>query len=61
MANSIKNRYRKKTVVQVKVVNGVRYYSLILGPFSSQTKAESFVGELKKQFPDAFVLDYARQ
>jgi rare lipoprotein A len=61
ITNSLKNTYKKKAVVQVKVVNGVKYYSLILGSFSSQAKAESFVGGLKKQFPDAFVLDYSKQ
>ena len=60
ITSSLKNTYKKKSVVQVKVVNGVRHYSLILGPFSSQAKAQSLVNELKKQFPDAFVLDYGK-
>ena len=55
--DDLKTAYKKKAVVQVKVVKGLTYYSLILGPFSSQGKAESFVSGLKKQFPDAFVLD----
>jgi len=61
ITDNLKKTYKKKAVVQVKVVNGVKYYSLILGPFSSQVKAQSFVNGLKKQFPDAFVLDYAKQ
>lgn len=60
VTSNLKNTYKKKTVVLVKVVNGVKHYSLILGPFSSQAKAENFVSGLKKQFPDAFVLDYAK-
>lgn len=60
VADGLKNTYKKKTVVQVKVVNGVKYYSLILGPFSSKGKAQNFVSEVKKQFPGAFVLDYAK-
>lgn len=60
MSNNLKTAYKRKTVVQVKVVNGVKHYSLILGPFSSSTKAQRFVNELKRQFPDAFVLDYAK-
>jgi len=43
ITSSLKNTYKKKSVVQVKVVSGVKYYSLILGPFPSQAKAESFV------------------
>ncbi len=61
ITDNLKKAHKKKAVVQVKVVNGVKYYSLILGPFSTREKAESFVNDLKKQFPDAFVLDYSRQ
>jgi len=61
ITNALKNTYKKKTVVLVKVVNGVKYYSLILGPFSSREKAESFVSGLKNKFPDSFVLDYSKQ
>ena len=61
VANHVKNAYKKRPIVQVKVVNGVRHYRLTVGPFSSQAKAEDFVRELKKQFPDALVVDYSRQ
>jgi rare lipoprotein A len=61
ITDNLKKTYRKKVIVQVKVVNGVKYYSLILGPFSSREKTENFVGGLKKEFPDSFVLDYSRQ
>ncbi len=61
ITESLKAKYKKKVTVQVKVVNGVKYYSLILGLFSSQEKAENFLSGLKKQFPDSFVLDYAKQ
>ena len=61
LTNNLKKTYRKKVVVKVSVVKGVKYYSLIVGSFSSQVKAERFVSGLKKQFSDAFVLDYARQ
>lgn len=60
ITDNLKNKYKKKVTVQVKVVNGVKYYSLILGPFSSQPKAESFLEGLKKQFPDSFVRDYSK-
>jgi len=60
ITDNLKKAYKKKAVVQVKVVNGVKYYSLVLGPFSSRAKAENFVRGLKKQFPDAFVFDYSR-
>ncbi|MBS1489933.1 MAG: septal ring lytic transglycosylase RlpA family protein [Bacteroidetes bacterium] len=60
ISETLKSKYKKKITVQVKVVGGVKYYSLILGPFSNQKKAEALVSELKGQFPGAFVLDYSK-
>jgi rare lipoprotein A len=60
ITDNLKNKYKKKVTVQVKVVNGVKYYSLILGPFPNQPKAENFLEGLKKQFPDSFVRDYSK-
>ena len=61
MTEHLKNSYKKKVTVQVKVINGVKYYSLILGPFSSRDKAASFLTGLKKDFPDSYVMDYSKQ
>jgi rare lipoprotein A len=58
LADNLKMSYRKKVNVQVKVVNGVKYYSLMLGEFSSRKKATQFAGDVKKKFPDAFVVEY---
>jgi rare lipoprotein A len=60
VTDNLKKTYRKKVTVQVKILNGTKFYSLILGPFSNREKAESFVLGLKKQFPDSFVLDYSK-
>jgi rare lipoprotein A len=46
--------------VQVKILNGVKYYGLILGQFPSRPKAEQFRDELVKKFPDAFIVEYDR-
>lgn len=59
-AENLKNSYKKDVTVQVKVVNGVKYYGLILGNFASRVKAESFRAELKKKYPDAFIVEYNR-
>jgi rare lipoprotein A len=61
MTDHLKNSYKKKVTVQVKVVNGVKFYSLILGPFSSHEKAANFLAGLKKDFPDSYVIDYTKQ
>src|SRR6185369_9248916 len=35
LADNLKNSYKKKITVQVKILNGVKYYSLVLGQFST--------------------------
>ena len=60
LADNLKNSYKKKVTVQVKIINGIKYYSLVLGQFSTRNKADSFLGEVKKKFPDAFIVDFNR-
>src|ERR1041385_2553380 len=58
LADNLKNSYKKKVNVQVKVVNGIKYYSIMLGEFSSRSKADDFAAEVKRKFPDAFIVEY---
>ena len=60
LADNLKNSYKKDVTVQVKVLNGVKYYGLILGQFSSREKAEQFREELRNKFPDVFIVEYNR-
>jgi rare lipoprotein A len=60
LADNLKNSYKKKVNVQVKVVNGLKYYSICLGEFSSRAKAADFIGEVKQKFPDAFLVEYSK-
>ena len=60
LSDNLKNSYKKKVAVQVKVVNGVKYYSLLLGQSSNRSKAESLLDEVKKKFPDAFIVDFRK-
>lgn len=60
LSDNLKNSYKRKVTVQVKVVNGVKFYGIILGQFSSRDKAEDFRNELKQKFPDAFIVDYGK-
>jgi len=60
LADNLKNSYKKEVTVQVKVINGVKYYGLILGHFPSRPKAESFREEVKKKFPDVFIVEFNR-
>jgi rare lipoprotein A len=60
LSDNLKNSYKKKVTVQVKVLNGVKYYGLIVGQFSSRAKAEQFREGVRKKFPDAFIVEYNR-
>ena len=57
-SENLKTSYQKKVTVQVKVVNGVKYYGIILGQFVTRAKAETFREDLRKKFPDAFIVEY---
>lgn len=60
LADNLKNSYKKQVNVQVKILNGVKYYSIILGEFGSRKKADDFIVEVKPKFPDAFIVEYAK-
>jgi len=44
----------------VKILNGVKYYSLILGQFSTRDKADRFLGSVKSKYPDAFIAEFSK-
>lgn len=60
LSDNLKKSYKKDVTVQVKVLNGIKYYGLILGRFPSRAKAEQFREELMQKFPDAFIAEYDR-
>jgi rare lipoprotein A len=60
LAENLKSSYRRRITVQVKILNGVKFYSLIIGPFSSRAKTENFHIGLKGKFPDSFIIDFSK-
>jgi rare lipoprotein A len=60
LSDNLKNSYKKKVAVQVKILNGVKFYTIILGQFSTRSKAEDFRNEIRKKFPDAFIVEYGK-
>lgn len=60
LADNLKKSYSKRVAVQVKIINGVKYYSLIIGNFPKQEKADHFRNQLVKKYPDAFIVNYNR-
>ena len=59
IADNLKTSYKKKVSVQVKVLNGVKIYTIILGKFPNREKAEAFKVQIAKKYPDAFIVDFA--
>lgn len=55
---SLRNSYKKQVNVQVKRINGQSVYAVILGDFKTRAKAEKLLVKAKKQFPDAFIINY---
>ena len=60
IADNLKSSYQKKVSVQVKVVNGVKYYGIILGQFTTRDKSDAFKEKVKKKFPDAFIVEFSK-
>jgi rare lipoprotein A len=58
LAETMKASYKKKMTVQVKILNGVKFYSLIIGPFPTRTKAESFFNDVKNKYSGSFIVDF---
>lgn len=60
LSENLKNSYKRDVAIQVKVINGIKYYSIILGQFSKRPKAAGFLQDVKKKFPDAFIVEFDR-
>ena len=60
IVDNLKKSYRKRVAVEVKIVNGVKYYSIILIGFSKRENADGLIEDLKKKFPDSFILDFSK-
>lgn len=60
LAENLKKSYRKNVTVQVKVLNGVKYYGLIISGFPNEEKASTFKKSLQARYPDAFIVNFDR-
>ncbi len=60
IVDNLKKSYKKRVAVQVKIVNGVKFYSILFMGFSKRDKAQAMLPELKKKFPDAFVAEFEK-
>ncbi|HOO10195.1 MAG TPA: septal ring lytic transglycosylase RlpA family protein, partial [Cyclobacteriaceae bacterium] len=60
LSENLKNSYKRDVAIQVKVINGIKYYSIILGQFPKRAKASGLLDDVKKKFPDAFIVQFDR-
>jgi rare lipoprotein A len=60
LTENLKDSYKKNVTVQVKILNGVKFYSLIIGPFPNRAKAESFHSEVKSKYSGSFIVDFSK-
>ena len=60
LTENLKGSYKKNVTVQVKILNGVKFYSLIIGPFPNRTKAESFHRDVKNKYSGSFIVDFSK-
>lgn len=60
LADNLKNSYKKRVTVQVKILNGVKFYGLIVGQFPKRDKADKFKASILKKYPDAFIVEFER-
>ncbi|GLB50385.1 septal ring lytic transglycosylase RlpA family protein [Neptunitalea lumnitzerae] len=60
LADSLKNKFKREVTVQVKSVNGVKVYALIIGKFPERDKAERFMEKVEEDYPDCFIVDMTK-
>ncbi len=60
LADNLKSSYQKDITVQVKDINGVKIYSLVIGKFNKREKADRFKTRVDKKYPDSFIVDFAQ-
>ena len=60
LSQNLKSSYRKEVIVQVKVLNDVKVYNIIVGKFPNRTKAAQFKSTLIKKYPGAFIFDFGK-
>ncbi len=60
LTENLKDSYKKNVTVQVKILNGVKFYSLIIGPFPSRAKAENFHNNVKNKYSGSFIVDFSK-
>lgn len=60
LSDNLKGSYQKEVTIHVKVINGLKVYSIIIGQFKNRAKAEDFKIKMKSRYPKSFVVDFSK-
>ncbi|HET8808756.1 MAG TPA: septal ring lytic transglycosylase RlpA family protein [Flavobacteriaceae bacterium] len=60
LVNKLQLDYRKKVMVQIKNIQGVNIYSVLIGLFDIREKAEKFQQKISAKYPESFVVDFSK-
>lgn len=58
LADNLKISYQEDVTVQVKTIQNVKVYSLILGEFKNRNQAERFKDKVSIKYPGSFIIDF---
>ena len=59
LVNKLQLGYKKKITVQVKTVQSVNIYSVLVGLFNTREKAKKFQQKIAVNHPESFVVDFS--
>jgi rare lipoprotein A len=54
----IRNKLNYKPLVQTTKVKNIRFYRIIIGPFSDKLKAEEAFSQIKTIYPNSFIVNF---
>lgn len=60
LADNLDKSYDDKITAQVKTVQGIKVYTLIIGNFKERKDAERFNERVSKRYPGSFIVEYAK-
>ncbi|SHI52101.1 rare lipoprotein A [Mesonia phycicola] len=59
LADNLKISYEENVTVQVKTIQNIKVYSLILGKFKTRKQADRFKEEVSVKYPGSFTIDFS--
>jgi rare lipoprotein A len=60
LTDNLERSYENKVTAQVKTVQGIQVYTLIIGNFDSRDDAERFNRVVSKRYPGSFIVDFSK-